>query len=90
MLAASENGPRGPLGGAEVLRGLQDGGLITRPATTTHGRALPAHLTAEGYRRLAGARSVVYAIDQRMTDAIPQRRLATFLADLDRAAAALA
>ncbi|MEV4163360.1 MarR family winged helix-turn-helix transcriptional regulator [Nonomuraea dietziae] len=72
-----------------VLRGLQDAGLITRPATSDHGRALPAHLTEEGHRRLAAARSVVYAIDQRMTDAVPERRLADLLADLDHMAAAL-
>jgi len=72
-----------------VLRGLQDAGLITRPATTERGRALPAHLTEEGHRRLVGARSAVYAIDQRMTDAVPEHRLAEFLTDLDRMAAAL-
>ncbi|MGP3998743.1 MarR family winged helix-turn-helix transcriptional regulator [Streptomyces sp. 8N706] len=72
-----------------VLRGLQDAGLITRPATTDRGRALPAHLTEEGHRRLAAARSAVYAIDQRMTDAVPEQRLAELLADLDRMAAAL-
>ncbi|MEV0388781.1 MarR family transcriptional regulator [Nonomuraea sp. NPDC050643] len=72
-----------------VLRGLQDAGLITRPATTDHGRALPAHLTEEGHRRLAMARSAVYAIDQRMTDAVPEQRLATMLTDLDRMTAAL-
>ncbi|WP_043258906.1 MarR family winged helix-turn-helix transcriptional regulator [Streptomyces prunicolor] len=72
-----------------VLRGLQDAGLITRPATTDHGRALPAHLTEEGRRRLAAARSVVYAIDQRMTDAVPPKRLSVLLADLDRMAETL-
>jgi DNA-binding MarR family transcriptional regulator len=72
-----------------VLRGLQDAGLITRPATTDRGRALPAHLTEEGHRRLAAARSAVYAIDQRMTDAVPEQRLAELLADLDHMAAAL-
>ncbi|MEU4212928.1 MarR family transcriptional regulator [Streptomyces sp. NPDC026206] len=72
-----------------VLRGLQDAGLITRPATTDHGRALPAHLTREGHRRLATARSAVYAIDQRMTDAVPEQRLTQLLADLDRMTAAL-
>ncbi|GAA3469349.1 MarR family winged helix-turn-helix transcriptional regulator [Nonomuraea roseola] len=72
-----------------VLRGLQDAGLITRPATTDRGRALPARLTEEGHRRLAAARSVVYAIDQRVTDAVPERRLAELLADLDHMAAAL-
>lgn len=72
-----------------VLRGLQDAGLITRPATTDRGRALPAHLTEEGHHRLAAARSAVYAIDQRMTDAVPGQRLADLLADLDRMVAAL-
>jgi DNA-binding MarR family transcriptional regulator len=72
-----------------VLRGLQDAGLLTRPATIDRGRALPAHLTEEGHRRLAAARSSVYAIDQRMTDAVPEQRRAELLADLDRMAAAL-
>ncbi|MFB7463988.1 MarR family winged helix-turn-helix transcriptional regulator [Streptomyces sp. NPDC056224] len=72
-----------------VLRGLQDGGLITRPATTDRGRALPAHLTEEGHRRLAAARSAVYAIDQRMSEAVPEHRLTELLADLDRMAAAV-
>ncbi|MFI9310948.1 MarR family winged helix-turn-helix transcriptional regulator [Streptomyces triculaminicus] len=72
-----------------VLRGLQDAGLITRPATTDHGRALPAHLTDQGHHRLTAARSAVYAIDQRMTQAVPAQRLAQFLADLDRMTAAL-
>nr|WSY52366.1 MarR family transcriptional regulator [Streptomyces sp. NBC_00886] len=67
-----------------VLRGLQDTGLITRPATTDHGRALPAHLTEEGHHRLAVARSAVYAIDQQLTDALPPKRLSALLADLDR------
>ena len=72
-----------------VLRGLQGTGLIIRPATTEHGRSLPAHLTDEGRRRLASARSAVYAIDQRMTDAVPADRLPQLLADLDRMATAL-
>lgn len=71
-----------------VLRGLQDGGLITRPATTEHGRALPAHLTEEGRRRLAAARGVVYAIDERLADAVPAERLPGLLADLDHLSAA--
>src|SRR3974390_1685122 len=31
-----------------VLRGLQEGGLVTRPPRAPHGRALPAPLTAAG------------------------------------------
>lgn len=72
-----------------VLRGLQDAGLITRPATTDHGRALPAHLTPEGHHRLAAARSAVYAIDERMTNSVPEQRLTRLLTDLDHMTAAL-
>ncbi|MGI5284300.1 MarR family winged helix-turn-helix transcriptional regulator [Nonomuraea polychroma] len=72
-----------------VLRGLQDGGLVTRPATADHGRALPVHLTDEGLRRLTAARAAVYDIERRMIGAIPARRLDALLADLDRMAAAL-
>ncbi|MER5256052.1 MULTISPECIES: MarR family transcriptional regulator [unclassified Streptomyces] len=72
-----------------VLRGLQDAGLIIRATTTDHGRALPAHLTEEGHRHLAAARTAVYTIDRQMTDAIPPKRLAALLADLDRLTATL-
>ncbi|MFF1479667.1 MarR family winged helix-turn-helix transcriptional regulator [Streptomyces sp. NPDC058301] len=72
-----------------VLRGLQDAGLITRAPTADHGRALPAHLTEDGHRRLAAARTAVYAIDQQMTDAVPPKRLAALLADLNRMAETL-
>ncbi|MFI6028893.1 MarR family winged helix-turn-helix transcriptional regulator [Amycolatopsis magusensis] len=73
-----------------VLRGLEGEGLITRPATSDHGRALPARLTDAGQHRLDQARSAVYSIDQRLTEAIPEHRRAQFLDDLDRAAAAVA
>lgn len=66
-----------------VLRGLQDGGLVSRPAVTDHGRALPAHLTDEGQRRLAAARADVYAIDSRLTDAVPADLLDDLLLVLD-------
>jgi len=72
-----------------VLRGLQEAGLISRPSTTDHGRALPAHLTAEGRGRLNAAQGVVYDIERQMINAVPQRRLAALLVDLDHMAAAL-
>ncbi|MEW2352867.1 MarR family transcriptional regulator [Spirillospora sp. NPDC029432] len=72
-----------------VLRGLQDGGLVARPATADHGRALPVHLTGAGRRRLTAARTAVYDIERRMIAAIPSRRLDALLADLDRMTAAL-
>jgi DNA-binding MarR family transcriptional regulator len=75
--------------GNVVLRGLQDAGLITRPATADHGRARPAHLTEEGHRRLAAVQAAVHAVEQRMVTAVPPQRLAALLTDLDRMAAAL-
>lgn len=72
-----------------VLRGLQETGLISRPSTTDHGRALPAHLTADGRGRLDAARGAVYDIERQMIGAVPQRRLAALLTDLDHMAAAL-
>ncbi|MCX5387331.1 MarR family winged helix-turn-helix transcriptional regulator [Streptomyces sp. NBC_00083] len=75
--------------GNVVLRGLQDAGLIIRPATADHGRALPARLTEEGRTRLAAVQAAVYAIEHRMVESIPPRRLAALLADLDRIATTL-
>ncbi|PBC75680.1 DNA-binding MarR family transcriptional regulator [Streptomyces sp. TLI_235] len=75
--------------GNVVLRGLQEAGLITRPATADHGRARPAHLTEDGRRSLAAVQAAVYAIEQRMVEAIPPQRMAALLTDLDRMAAAL-
>ncbi|MFD0279062.1 MarR family winged helix-turn-helix transcriptional regulator [Kitasatospora sp. NPDC127111] len=75
--------------GNVVLRGLQEAGLITRPATADHGRARPAHLTEEGHTRLAAVQAAVYAIEERMVEAIPPQRMAALLTDLDRIAAAL-
>ncbi len=75
--------------GNVVLRGLQEAGLITRPATADHGRARPARLTETGHARLAAVQASVYAIEQRMVEAIPPQRVAALLGDLDRIAAAL-
>ncbi|MEU3369204.1 MarR family winged helix-turn-helix transcriptional regulator [Streptomyces sp. NPDC006711] len=75
--------------GNVVLRGLQEAGLITRPASAGQGRALPARLTEEGRARLAAVQAAVYAIEGRMVDAIPPERVTALLADLDRIASAL-
>ncbi|MEU6461483.1 MarR family transcriptional regulator [Streptomyces sp. NPDC046976] len=66
-----------------VLRGLKEAGLITQATSTDHGRALPVHLTAAGQERLHAARGAVYAIEERMIENIPARRLTALLADLD-------
>jgi DNA-binding MarR family transcriptional regulator len=70
-----------------VLRGLQDRGLVTRPATAPHGRALPTQLTVAGRQHLGTASS---AVEQRMLSNLSpagQRRLHN---DLAACAAALA
>ncbi|MEU4145442.1 MarR family winged helix-turn-helix transcriptional regulator [Streptomyces parvulus] len=72
-----------------VLRGLQNEGLLTRPATVATGRARPATLTDEGTRRLKEAQRAVYAIEARMIRAIPEERLTALLEDFDRIAQAL-
>jgi DNA-binding MarR family transcriptional regulator len=72
-----------------VLRGLQEGGLVTRPPRAPHGRALPARLTAAGQHKLTAARSDVIAVEQRMTGALPPQRAARVLADLGLMAQAL-
>ncbi|MFC4327009.1 MarR family winged helix-turn-helix transcriptional regulator [Streptomyces andamanensis] len=72
-----------------VLRGLREAGLITRAATTDHGRALPVHLTPAGQQRLHAARGAVYAVERRMIGHVPADRLAALLADLDAMTAAL-
>jgi DNA-binding MarR family transcriptional regulator len=73
-----------------VLRGLQDRGLLTRPASAPHGRALPTQLTPAGRDRLDAASTAVRAVEKQMLTALPpsaQRRLRE---DLAACAAALA
>ncbi|MFC9976704.1 MarR family winged helix-turn-helix transcriptional regulator [Spirillospora sp. NPDC127200] len=74
---------------AVVLRGLQQAGLVTRPAAAEHGRALPVHLTEQGVARLRAARAAVYEVERRMIAAVPAARLEALLDDLDGMAAAL-
>lgn len=75
--------------GNVVLRGLQEAGLIVRPATADQGRSLPARLTEEGQSRLAAVQAAVYAVEQRMVAGMEPRRVASLLADLDDIASAL-
>ena len=56
----------------QVLRGLQDSGLLTRPATAAHGRALPTKLTPEGERVLHAASTAVAAVENRMLTPLTQ------------------
>lgn len=66
-----------------VLRGLQDRGLLTRPPTASHGRALPTRLTPAGSERLQAASVAVRAVERQMLTALAptdQRRLREALA----------
>jgi DNA-binding MarR family transcriptional regulator len=50
----------------QMLRGLQDMGLVTRPTTVSSGRARPARLTEKGTALLRRAESAVRVADERM------------------------
>ena len=65
-----------------VLRGLEEAGLVQRPAEAPYGRAIPARLTPAGRRRLGAARAAVARVEQRLADALPPERAAAFAADL--------
>ncbi len=74
----------------QVLRGLQDRGLLTRPTIAAHGRALPTQLTPDGKRVLHAASTAVARVEQRMlTPLTPedQQRLRHDLATCTRALA---
>jgi DNA-binding MarR family transcriptional regulator len=49
-----------------VLRGLQEMGAVTRPATVSSGRALPARLTSKGRALLKRAEAAVQVADDRL------------------------
>ena len=49
-----------------VLRGLEDRGLLTRPASVSSGRSLPAQLTREGEELLKRTDAGVRAAEDRL------------------------
>src|ERR1700739_371710 len=50
----------------QVLQGLQDMGVVTRPATAPSGRALPAQLTRKGSALLRRAEAAVASSDEHL------------------------
>ncbi|MCI4656737.1 MarR family transcriptional regulator [Cryobacterium algoricola] len=50
----------------EVLRGLQDRGLVARPDVAERGRARPTHLTPAGQAALENASAAVARVEKRM------------------------
>lgn len=68
-----------------VLRGLQERGLVTRPATVSAGRSLPAELTRDGRRLLSQIDAGVRGAETRVLAALSGRDRSEFrrlLADL--------
>lgn len=65
-----------------VLRGLQERGLISRPATAPQGRALPTRLTSAGEARLRDASAAVRAVEKRMLAPFSATRQDRLLHDL--------
>ena len=58
-----------------VLRGLEERGLVTRPASVSSGRSLPAQLTREGRELLARSDSGVRAAERKlMTNLTEEQR----------------
>lgn len=72
-----------------VLRGLQDRGLLTRPATAPHGRALPSWLTPLGQEQLHAASTAVRAVEQQMLMPLTVAQQDRLLSDLLACADAL-
>ncbi|RSM76541.1 MarR family transcriptional regulator [Amycolatopsis sp. WAC 01375] len=72
-----------------VLRGLQDRGLVTRPATAPQGRALPSTLTTAGEAQLRAASGVVRAVQDRMLEPFSTAEQERLLRDLAACADAL-
>ena len=72
-----------------VLAGLQERGLLTRPVSAPHGRALPTALTPAGTELLARASGAVAAVEQQMLAPLPADAVARLQRDLLTCVAAL-
>ncbi len=72
-----------------VLRGLQDRGLLTRPATAPRGRVLPTRLTPEGRRHLHDAALAVGRVEHQMLSRLAPSEQQRLRDDLAACSAAL-
>jgi len=74
-----------------VLRGLQQRGLVSRPASVTSGRSLPAELTRAGADLLTRTIAGIRAAEDRLLAGMPEseqaefRRMLAVVAQLDGA-----
>ncbi len=62
-----------------VLRGLEERGLVTRPASVSSGRSLPAALTREGEELLDKTDAGVREAEDRMMANLSDRQRADFM-----------
>lgn len=65
-----------------VLRGLEERGLVTRPATAPHGRELPTELTPAGRDHLDAASTAVLAVQTTMCAGLTPARQQVLLETL--------
>ncbi|MDT5189636.1 MAG: hypothetical protein QOG79_3999 [Mycobacterium sp.] len=68
-----------------VVRGLQERGLVSRPATVAAGRSLPAELTREGTALLQGIDAGVWEAERKVLAPLSEqdrRQFRRILADL--------
>lgn len=72
-----------------VLKGLEERGLLTRPPTPGHGKALPTELTPAGQERLLAANRALGVVEDRMLAALTPRARRRLCADLGSIATAL-
>lgn len=72
-----------------VLRGLQDRGLLERPARAPHGRARPSALTTDGRASLLAASTAVRGVERRMLAGLTAAGHRRLLDDLGACADAL-
>lgn len=73
----------------EVLRGLQERGLLERPDMVAAGRSRPTRLTADGRRLLKSASAAVARVEERMLAALASAQRERLLRDLLDCSAAL-
>ena len=72
-----------------VLRGLENRGLVTRPPTAAHGRALPTQLTEAGRGRLHAASTAVRTVEKQMLTSLASDAQSRLLHDLTACTAGL-
>jgi DNA-binding MarR family transcriptional regulator len=65
-----------------VLRGLEERGLVVRPASADRGRELPAVLTEAGRECLVAASTAVRAVEMKMNESLSPAQQEALLAAL--------